>query len=204
MMRWTVVMPMKSLPQAKTRLLDATDNADAHAELVRAMRADTIAAAEAARTVARVLIVVDRAGTESALTLVQRTVGLNPALDEAARHARERWPGDGTVAMVGDLPALTAADLDAVLVEAQRHERSFVADAAGTGTTLLAATPGVPLRPRFGPGSAARHAMLATLLAAAPGLRHDVDTLDDLRAAARVGVGTHTSAVLAALRSRSA
>jgi len=203
-MPWTVLLPMKSLPQAKSRLVDATDSADSHAELVQAMRADTLAAAEAATAVARVLIIVDRPGAESEFALVQRTVGLNPALDEGAQHAHERWPDDGVVALVGDLPTLTTEDLDVVLAAADRHDRSFVADAAGTGTTLLAAGPGVPLRPRFGTGSAARHALDAVALAAPAGLRHDVDTIADLRAAAEVGVGVHTRAVLAALGTKSA
>jgi 2-phospho-L-lactate guanylyltransferase len=75
--------------------------------------------------------------------------------------------------------------------------RAFVADTAGTGTTLLAAAPGVPLGPRFGPDSAARHAASgATALAGAwPSLRRDVDTAADLAEALVLGVGAATAAV---------
>src|SRR5438045_1314972 len=60
-------------------------------------------------------------------------------------------------------------------------------------TPLLAASPGVPLQPRFGPGSARLHAASGALvLPAAPSLRHDVDTPADLAAAAPLGLGPRT------------
>jgi 2-phospho-L-lactate/phosphoenolpyruvate guanylyltransferase len=75
--------------------------------------------------------------------------------------------------------------------------RAFVADAAGTGTTLVAAPPGVDLDPRFGDRSAARHAAAGArpLVGDWPTLRRDVDTVDDLAAAAELGLGPYTCAV---------
>lgn len=191
-MRWTVLLPVKTLPAAKTRLLPASDSAAAHRRLVEAVQADTLAAARAADGVARVLIVTDRPGLPNAL--VQTRPGLNPALAEAAEHAAEHWPADGVAALVGDLPALRPDELASALAAAIAHPRSFVPDAAGTGTTLLAARPGIALEPAFGPGSAARHGSVAVALDAGPGLRRDVDTADDLRAAAAVGLGPETAA----------
>jgi 2-phospho-L-lactate guanylyltransferase len=193
--RWTVVIPAKALPDAKSRLLPASVDDAAHRRLVGAIRADTLAAAGAAENVARVLVITDRPGEPGAL--VQSAPGLNAALREAARHAADCWPEDGVVALVGDLPALRPAELSAVLTAAAGHRRSFVPDAPGTGTTLLAATPGAPLEPGFGPGSAARHAVSAVQLAAGPSVRHDVDTADDLGDAAALGLGPATAAVLA-------
>jgi 2-phospho-L-lactate guanylyltransferase len=72
-----------------------------------------------------------------------------------------------------------------------------VPDAPGTGTTLLTALPGTPLRPAFGTGSAGRHAGAAVRLDAAAGLRHDVDTAEDLATAAGLGAGPATAAFLA-------
>jgi 2-phospho-L-lactate guanylyltransferase len=150
-----------------------------------------------------VLVVVDRpdaapAGVE---VLVQRAPGLNAALAEAAGHAAAEWPADGVAALVGDLPALRPDELAAALAAAAGHPRGFVPDAAGTGTTLLAAGPGTPLAPAFGSGSAARHRAVAVELAAGRGLRHDVDTGADLLAAADPGaevtLGPCTAAVLA-------
>ena len=77
--------------------------------------------------------------------------------------------------------------------------RAFCADADGTGTTLLLAAAARALDPRFGEGSAARHRAsgAVALDGAWPGLRRDVDTGDDLCAAAELGLGPHTRAVLA-------
>lgn len=188
-----MLIPTKALPGAKTRLAAVSADPAAHRRLVAAIRQDTVAAARAADGVARVVVVTDR-GVPGDTTFVQRTPGLNPALEEAAAAATARWPDDGVVALVGDLPALTPAELADALRAAASHPRSFVADHAGTGTTLLAALPGVALSPTFGPGSAARHAAVAVALNAGPGLRHDVDTADDLRAAAAVGLGAATAA----------
>ena len=198
--RWTALVPMKALPLAKSRLLAASTDTTQHARLVRAMRADTIAAITAANHVARVLVITDRFDDEHPEAIVQSRKGLNHALAEGAEFAQGRWPDDGVVAVVGDLPALRSNDLDAALRKAARYQRSFVADATQQGTTLLAAQPGVTLRPLFGTGSATQHAASkAHRLAAPPGLRCDVDTLDDLCRAAEVGLGTHTAQLAAEL-----
>ena len=195
-MHWTVVIPVKALPEAKTRLLPATADPAAHRRLVEALRSDTREAARTADGVARVLLVADRPGVDPE-ALVQRRPGLNAALVEAAAHAAATWPDDGVAALLGDLPALRPADLAAALAAAALHPRAFVPDAEGTGTTLLATRPGVPLDPAFGTGSAARHAAAAVRLRAAPGLRRDVDTAAELAEAYALGVGPATSALLA-------
>jgi 2-phospho-L-lactate/phosphoenolpyruvate guanylyltransferase len=189
------VIPAKALPEAKSRLLPGTAGPEAHRRLVEAIRADTMAAARAAEGAARILVVSDRPGVPDAL--VQTRPGLNAALAEAGEYAARRWPDAGVAALVGDLPALRPEALAAALRAAAAHERAFVADAAGTGTTLLAARPGSALRPAFGPDSAARHALVAAALDAAPGLRHDIDTAEDLLSATELGLGPATRAVLA-------
>jgi 2-phospho-L-lactate guanylyltransferase len=117
--------------------------------------------------------------------------GLNPALAHGAAVA-----GRGPLAALpGDLPALRGADLAATLAAAT--VRGYAPDAAGTGTTLLAAPRGIPLEPRYGPGSARAHAESgAVALPAAASLRRDVDTAADLAAAALLGVGPRTAALL--------
>lgn len=187
--RWTVLVPIRALPSAKSRLASGVAP-DLFPQLVVAIRADTLAAARAAVAVARVVVVGDRPG--DGITLVQTSPGLNGALRDGAGYARANWPDDGVAALVGDLPAARPDDLTAALGEAARHPSGFVADWTGTGTTVLTARPGVVLDPRFGEGSAARHAQIAVALPAAPGLRHDVDTAADLAEAARVGLGVHT------------
>ncbi len=73
-----------------------------------------------------------------------------------------------------------------------------MADAAGTGTTLLAARPGVPLRPAYGTDSAAVHARsgAVALTGAWPSLRRDVDTAQDLSEATLLTLGPRAAAQL--------
>lgn len=188
------MLPAKALPDAKSRLSPATVDQATHRRLVQAIRADTAAAAQSADGVARILYVTDQPGTDGAL--VQRESGLNAALTEAAEHAAQRWPADGIAALLADLPALRPAELAIALAQAAAYPRSYVADADGTGTTLLTALPGVALQPAFGPGSAARHAAAAVALPGGPSLRRDVDTVADLRAALELGVGPATAGLL--------
>jgi 2-phospho-L-lactate guanylyltransferase len=191
---WTVLVPVKALPAAKSRLAGFSADAGAHARLVQAIRDDTLRAARDAPGVARVVRIGDSPDVEH--DVLQQRRGLNAALAEGARLARDRWPADGVAALVGDVPALTSAELASALAAAAEHPSGFVSDAAGTGTTLLTAQPGAAFDPRFGPGSAARHATAAAALPAGPGLRQDVDTADDLRAALLLGVGPNTVAAL--------
>jgi 2-phospho-L-lactate guanylyltransferase len=102
--------------------------------------------------------------------------------------------------MGADLPALRPDELAAALALARR--RSFVADAEGSGTVLLAAPPGVPIDPRFGAGSAAAHAASGAEALAGdwPGLRRDVDTAADLRIVMTLGAGQYTSELLTLAR----
>jgi 2-phospho-L-lactate guanylyltransferase len=61
----------------------------------------------------------------------------------------------------------------------------------------------VPWASAFGAGSLARHAALGCVALAipdAPTLRRDVDTVDQLEAAAVLGLGPRTSAVVGARR----
>ncbi|MCL9793571.1 2-phospho-L-lactate guanylyltransferase [Frankia sp. AgKG'84/4] len=128
--------------------------------------------------------------------------GLNSALRHGAVVADRWWPGHALAAMSADLPALRTAELRRALIEAARHDRAVLADAAGTGTVLLTVRAGHPLDPAFGTLSHAAHRrsgavdLTAALGASVPGLRRDVDTVEDLAAAEHLGLGTATTAAL--------
>lgn len=197
-LRWTILVPIKAGSPAKSRLAATlpADGLGLHAALVEAMRSDVLDAARATTLVAHVLVVTDTdadAAYAADVTIRQQQAGLNGALRDAAAYAREHWPEDGTAALVGDLPALTSADLATALKAASAYDAAFVPDAEGTGTTLLTARPPHVLDPQFGLGSAARHASVAEPLAGAgAGLRRDVDTADELTEAMRLGAGAAT------------
>lgn len=200
-MRWTVIIPMRALPSAKSRLRAATSGPAAHARLVDAIRNDTLAAVAAAERVARIVLAVDRpwvAATTEHHTFIQQGRGLNAAVAQAQVWTQAQWPDDGVAALVGDLPALRSADLDAALEAAAEHDRCFTSDMWGLGTTMLTARPGVELQPAFGPQSGHRHYEIAVSLNPAPSLQCDVDTVEDLEIAVRLGVGPLTSQFLAA------
>ncbi len=123
--------------------------------------------------------------------------GLNPAVAAGLLAlAEDGAPGPGAV-LLGDLPALTPAELRAGLRACAVSESSVVADVEGSGTVLLGHHDLTRIVPRFGPGSAARHARDARLLT--PDLRRlrtDVDTDVALREAVSLGVGDHTTQLL--------
>jgi 2-phospho-L-lactate guanylyltransferase len=199
---WSLVIPVKVLALAKSRLTGLTG--PRRAELALAMAADTVAAAAACPAVDSVIVVTDDEAAAMALSGLGALVlpdepgdGLNPALAFGAAYAEERWPGRGRAGMAADLPALDAAELGRALAGAAGAGQAFVPDAAGTGTTLYAAGPGTVFSPRFGPGSRAAHrsaGAVELMLPGLDGLRRDVDTIADLRDAARLGLGPRTLA----------
>ncbi|WBB81989.1 2-phospho-L-lactate guanylyltransferase [Micromonospora sp. WMMD882] len=197
---WTVVVPVKRLEGAKSRLRGALP-AVPHESLALALALDTLDAVLACDAVAGVLVVTDDTRVAAAARAAGARVlpdapdaGLNAALRHGAATA-----GGWVAGLTADLPALRPADLGAALRAAGRRPvaRRFVADAPGDGTVLLTAPAGVPLTPRFGVGSAAAHAASGALPLTGgwPTLRRDVDTPADLTAAARLGLGPRTTAL---------
>ncbi|TDD65959.1 2-phospho-L-lactate guanylyltransferase [Jiangella aurantiaca] len=204
---WTVVIPVKRPEHAKTRLADAVG--ELRPRFARAFAADTVRAALDCPPVTRVIVVTDdAAAADEARSLGAEVVadapdaGLNAALRHGAEAARS-VAGDAAVASLSaDLPALRPAELERVLAAAAQHPLSFVADAAGIGTTLYAAGPGVPFEPAFGGRSRAAHRLAGAVeleLGGIPSVRRDVDTAVDLWDARRLGVGPRTAALLAEL-----
>lgn len=210
-----VLVPVKALARAKSRLLGAADGGAgepaAHARLALALARDTIAAAAATARVRRVLAISSDPVVVATLTADgvevvadEPDAGLNPALRHGARRLRRDDPWAALAALQADLPALHPQELDAALATglASSFARAFSPDRSGAGTTLLLARPGVELDPRFGLGSAAAHRAAGALPLEGPwpGLRCDVDTPGDLAAGCALGLGPCTRAALAGSR----
>jgi len=239
---WTVLLPVKVLARAKSRL--AVLAGDRRRELALALASDPVPAVLGCPEVARVVVVTsdpvagpllaglgaivvadepadrsdpsdpsDRLGTPGTLdgagaAPLLGDLGVQDLLNAALRHgaavAARRWPGTGLAALTADLPAMSPAELATALRAAGSAPgaAAFVPDAAGVGTTLYAVPPGGEFLPLFGGASRARHAAAGATelgLAGVTGLRRDVDTPDDLRAALALGVGPFTRAVAADL-----
>jgi len=234
---WTLLLPVKVLARAKSRL--AVLAGDRRRELALALACDTVAAVVACPEVARVVVVTSDPVAGPLLTALGAIIvadepddlsvslgslggtaagaaapgvlgelGVQDALNAALRHgaavAVRRWPGTGLAALTADLPALNPAELALALraASAAPGRAAFVPDAAGIGTTCYAVAPGGEFRPLFGGASRARHAASGAaelVVDDTTGLRRDVDTPDDLRAALTLGAGPRTTALAAEL-----
>ena len=209
-----LVIPVKPLDAAKSRLRGAADrgigDADAHAALALALAHDTVDAARAARGVRQLLVVTSDPVVTAELTAIGVSVtpegqarGLNAALEQGAAVLRATGALNGAgnpPAMLGalqaDLPALRPADLAAAIEEAAAlfadgpARRAYCVDAEAPAPRCCCAVPASHCI-RFGAGSAQRHRPSPgahPLPGDWPGLRRDVDTADDLRHAAEIGL----------------
>ncbi len=185
---WTVLLPVKVLAQAKSRLAELAG--ERRHELALALASDTVSAVVACPEVARVIVVTSdpvagpRLSSLGARIIPEarqlsrnrdaRDAGdgrprpdgsqrpLNAALLRGATVAVRRWPGTGLAALTADLPALRPAELAialrAVSEAAGPAGAAFVPDAAGVGTTMYAVVGGGEFRPMYGGASRARHA----------------------------------------------
>jgi 2-phospho-L-lactate guanylyltransferase len=141
---WTVLLPVKVLARAKSRL--AVLAGDRRRELALALASDTVTAVLACPEVARVVVVTsdpaagpllaalgaiivadepadqaDRRGTRGTPSGVDLAadLGVQDLLNAALRHgaavAARRWPGTGLAALTADLPAVSPAELASAL-----------------------------------------------------------------------------------------
>ena len=213
--RWSVVLPVKGGPDAKSRLRSgaAGNSVDVTtaAGLAAGMSQDCLEAVRATPGVARAFVVTgDPATARTARALgadVVHQPADDPGLGAAVRRGLAAAGRGPTAVLLADLPALRPADLQEALDAAAAACRLgsrwvYVPDADDHGTVAVAALDPTALRPAFGPGSAAAHraAGAGTLLLDLPRLRRDVDTVDDLWAAVALGVGHRTARTLAGVQ----
>jgi 2-phospho-L-lactate/phosphoenolpyruvate guanylyltransferase len=202
-----LIVAVKRLAAAKTRLAPVF-SAATREKVVLAMLVDTLTAAARAGSVRRITVITpDDVAAAAAAQLGAEVLSdptpdghpdpLNNAIAAAQRVVSESV--SNIVVLQGDLPALQTQELAEAIAAARHHERSFVADRLGTGTTALCAF-GTTLDPRFGPDSSAQHRRSGAieLTGAWPGLRCDIDTPDDLAVARRLGMGPATSRAVGA------
>ncbi|TFB47560.1 2-phospho-L-lactate guanylyltransferase [Cryobacterium tagatosivorans] len=205
-MNWVAVVPVKGTPEAKSRLGDLPDRGG----LADAFALDTVAALLESPLIREVFVVTADGALATRLAGLGAVIvpelrrdptdPLNAAIRQGVDAARAARPECGIAVLTGDLPALTASDVQAALGLAAEHPLSMVADEEGTGTTALLALGGVPFSPRFGVGSRAAHQAAGHVPLGLPptaSIRRDVDTVDNLAEALHHGVGVHTSALVA-------
>lgn len=207
---WTLLVPVKPLDLAKTRLAPAVGRSGRRS-LVLAMAVDVLTACADTPGVSDVRVLTsdpEVRGLARRLGLVavpdpEPTGGesgaepLNRALEAALADV------DGAVGVVtADLPELRPATLGRILHEAAHHRHSVVPDHLGAGTTMAFWTASAADRePLFGADSAARFRLEGGAVSLAGidpsgGSGRDVDTPEDLAALPRRPVAGATARAL--------
>jgi 2-phospho-L-lactate/phosphoenolpyruvate guanylyltransferase len=201
---WTVVVPVKGGPRAKSRLgLPESERL----QLAGALAEDTIEVVRRCSSVSATYVLTPDDATARwvtrtwpDVTVVRELPGenLNSALARGLRERRAQRFESSVAVVAGDLPALGCDDLTDLFRQATADGGvCLVPDRSGLGTTILLLPGGVSTSFCFGGDSAARHqAGGAHVVSAGDGARCDVDTTEDLATAATIGVGDRTSAVL--------
>ena len=206
-----IAVPVKDLVNAKRRLVPVLAPEERRA-LATAMLEDVLAALAGARLDAVWVVTADAAVTAIATrfgaTVVTEAENLGHTAAVAAAQARASAEGVAVfVTIPGDVPCVTAAELDA-LVDAARPSPAVVlaASRSGLGTNGVALTPPDALALRFGEPSfdnhvaAARARGLEPRRLGLPGLALDVDGPEDLHTLLAEGSATRSARLVATWR----
>lgn len=192
---WALV-PVKRRTDCKSRLAGRL-GAEARLSLVRFMLEHVLESLAAAPSIGRIAVVSperDSVPPEIAV-LGDAGRGLNQALNDAQRELLAQGASE-LVVLPGDLPLVTAEDIEALVRQGRQTGFALATDVAGTGTNALYLRPAAGFRFRFGPGSCRRHVAEAIRLGLRPGfvrargLEFDVDATDDLIRLEQVRGGT--------------
>lgn len=218
--RWTIVVPVKSLDRAKSRLAPALSPRDRRT-LVVAMATDVITACRSAAAVDRVRVV----GSDPEVARLAQDLGAEFVVDPAtATDASDPRPsglrpvdGDplntaidwaltgvrGPVGVIAaDLPELDGRILTGILDSASRHPHSVVTDHRGHGSTMAFWTGSSDRVSRFGVDSAARFRQIGGAVEIVTGhagrgsATRDVDVPEDITGLSGRPVGPATRRTL--------
>jgi len=201
---WVAVVPVKDATRAKTRLTG--ESPTRRVDLARAFALDTVAALSSAPAIGLVVVVTSDPvlsvswHSDSVIVVVEVQRGMNEAVMTGVAWCRRHHGKSSLAVFPADLPCATAAATQHFLELASGYDRAVLPDLEQVGTTALTARAGVAPRPSFGPRSLAAHLASGAALVEGRGLdrlRRDVDEPAHLRAAVHLGVGRHTSCVLA-------
>jgi 2-phospho-L-lactate guanylyltransferase len=205
-MRYALV-PVKDLTQAKVRLSSFLSPAERYA-LAAAMLDDVLAAVRQASTVERIALVTTDPHALSLAAQWDFEVidegagrGETGAVELAVKVCRER--GASALAVIpGDIPLLTAADVEVVWQHGQRHDLVIVPSWDSRGTNAVLLRPPDALQLRFGSWSFFPHVKqakrkgLSYKVVRLPRIALDVDTPQDLARLVPQAMGTRSYAVL--------
>jgi len=200
------VVPVKTLPSAKSRLRPWLDSASVE-RLSIAMLGDVLETLQRVRALERIAVatpdlrlseVAHKAGAE---VLSASVDGLNPAV-EAACAVLAPTADDAALVVLGDVAGAQAADIEALLDAGARRGVALAPSNDG-GTSALLRGPRDIIPAAFGPDSARAHRELAASAGVAfvelalPSLAIDIDEREDLeKIASSASAGERTRALL--------
>lgn len=200
-----VVIGVRGGPDAKSRLAPSLAPAQ-RARLVEAMLEDMIEVVLGTPGVRQLRVVTPTPGLASlAQDRGARVVwqagdgGLNAGFGLALAATREEASYESIALLPGDLPLLSASDLEAALALADTHDIVLAPAIADGGTGAVVMRQGVRLPPSFGPDSLARHLVIADTLGLsrtivwAPSIGLDLDRPSDFPAVLALGACTRTA-----------
>jgi 2-phospho-L-lactate/phosphoenolpyruvate guanylyltransferase len=205
-MRYALV-PVKDLTHAKGRLASLLSPPERHA-LARAMLEDVLVALQQASTVDRIALVTTDAhalwlAAQSGFEVVDEGSGRGEtgAVELAIKVCQER--GASALAVIpGDIPLLTAADVDCVLQHGTQHDVVIVPSWDSRGTNAIFLRPPDVLQLRFGSWSFFPHVKqakrkgLSYKVVRLPRVALDIDTPEDLSRLVPQALGTRSYVVL--------
>ena len=193
----SAVVPVKDLQGTKSRLAPIL-NPGARAGLTLYMMGRVVAAirssgVEDVCVVSPDGIVLNEAQRRGAVPLVQKTQGLNPALEEGRNRALELG-ASALLVFPADLPLLEEEDVRAFLEASEGRAVVISPDGTRSGTNALLTRPPDALPFAFGPNSfeahleAARKRGLDVRVCERSHLAFDLDTAGDLARLEKSGV----------------
>lgn len=202
-MNWTVV-PQRSLNEGKSRLASVLQPSERRRLNELLLRRVLAAAREAAGGLDRCVLVTQDDGSasiaarEGAWGLKESgPIGLNAAIGEGVRFARERG-AESVLVIAADIPLATGEAITRLWNTAARFQATIVADKCGTGTNAVVLQACRSFRFLFGRNSLVRHVEesrangLQSCVVTDALLGFDVDTPEDLGAwSARDPAGCH-------------
>jgi 2-phospho-L-lactate/phosphoenolpyruvate guanylyltransferase len=190
-MKYTALVPVKSLVTAKSRLVpDLPPNR--REMLVLDMLYHVLRVLQDSKLFERVSVVspdarvLEKVRAWGAWALIEERPGHNPALYAAA--LRERAEGATALLTISaDLPLLATQEIRNLLEQSRQYEVVLAASRDGAGTNAILVRPPLAVPYLFGPDSlqryleAARQRHLSHTIYGSTGLAFDIDTIVDLR-----------------------
>jgi 2-phospho-L-lactate/phosphoenolpyruvate guanylyltransferase len=181
---WTAIVPIKAGGTRKTRLA-AHLCSDGREQLSETLFGHVVDVLKQCPSVSKVVIVSETAPPMAGvLWIADEGRGLNPELEQA--RAGYQTP---LLIIHADLPLLEISDVEALIAAAGKGI-AIAPDRHLLGTNALALGSAAPFRLCFGPNSFAQHqaqAPEAAIISGRPGLGLDVDIVDDLDDAKKLG-----------------